>query len=161
MITGGILGDEPITAASMAEACERAADQARAEAAAAAYAAELRKRCSDIDLFADKNMHAELEKQRVVLRPADRARFRELLEFCREYEWPHSLPIMPHALYEHIVSESDKGYKHVLSIVKSIAKIHEAAGEDICPSRDPLVKAYLELVREDETKTIEKGNDNG
>jgi hypothetical protein len=134
--------------------------EAKAEADAAAYAAELRKRCNEIDLFCGKNMRPQIEAQRVTVKPIDKRRFRELLEFCRANDWPTNLPVLPHALYEFCVMES-RSYKHILAIVKSIARIHEAAGEDMCcPSRDPLVKAYLELAREEEANqnlTEQKG----
>ena len=133
------------------EDCKRREAEAKAEADAEAWGVELRKRCNEIDLFAGKYMAPQLERQRTIVRLADKARFRDLLEFCRDNEWPTNLPIMPHALYEFCVTESHKGYKHILAIVKSIARIHEAAGEDMCcPSRDPLVKALLEMAREEE-----------
>ena len=139
------------------EDCKRREAEAKAEADAEAWGVELRKRCNEIDLFAGKYMAPQLERQRTIVRPADKARFRELLEFCRDNDWPTNLPIMPHALYEFCVTESHKGYKHILAIVKSIARIHEAAGEDMCcPSRDPLVKALLDLAREEEEQTQTK-----
>jgi hypothetical protein len=156
-ITGGVMPDEPFSEEankSYAEYVKRQAAEAKAEADAEAWGVELRKRCNEIDLFCGKYMGPQLEAQRIVLRQTDKARFRELLEFCRENDWPTNLPIMPHALYEFCVTESHKGYKHILAIVKSIARIHEAAGEDMCcPSRDPLVKALLELAREEEVRS--------
>jgi hypothetical protein len=153
-ITGGVMPDEPFSEEAnkaYAEHLKRQKAEAKAEADAAAYAAELRKRCNEIDLFCGKNMRPQIEAQRVVLRQADKARFRDLLEFCRDNEWPTNLPIMAHAFYEYCVSESAKGYKHILSIVRSIGRIHEAAGEDMCcPTRDPLVRALLALCREEE-----------
>jgi hypothetical protein len=142
------------------EDCKRREAEAQAQADAETWAAKLRQRCAEIDLLAGKYMMPQLEAQRVVLRPIDKARFKELLEFCGQHYWPIALPILPHALYEYLVSESEKGYKHLRQIAKSIALIHSAAGEDVCPSRDPLVKALLDLAREDEeNQTNHKGND--
>src|SRR5262245_11998846 len=159
-ITGGILPDGPIV---FDEAWQREREEMAArEAAAAEYAVEVRRRCAEIDLMAGRYMRPQLERQRVVTTKVDMARFRKLLEFCRENDWPPTLPIRPHALFELIVSESEKGYKHILAITKSIAKISEAAGEDACPTRDPLVRAYLDLVHEEETAkstTTTKGTD--
>jgi hypothetical protein len=160
-ITGGIMPDEPFSEEAnkaYAEHLKRREAEAKAEAAAAAYAAELRKRCNEIDLFCGKYMGPQIEAQRVTVKPIDKRRFRELLEFCRENDWPTNLPVLPHALYEFCVMESrNKGYKHILAIVKSIARIHEAAGEDMCcPSRDPLVKAFLDLAREEEENSNQK-----
>jgi len=126
------------------------------EAAAAEWQIELRRRCAEIDMFAGKHMGAQLERQRPIVRPIDKQRFRELQDFCKQNEWPTTLPILPHALHEFTVSESGKGYKHILQIVKSIRKIHEAAGEDACPTRDPLVRAFVELVHDGETETLSK-----
>ena len=132
------------------------------DAAAEAWAAELRQRCAEIDLMAGKYMAPQLDRQKPVIKPIDKQRFRELQTFCAENDWPTNLPIMAHALCEYIAGESIHGYKHVVAIVKSISKTHEAAGEDACPTRDPLVKAYLELVRDDETQAHrnQKGLDN-
>jgi hypothetical protein len=140
------------------EDCKRREAEAQAQADAETWAAKLRQRCNEIDLFAGKYMRPQIEAQRVTVKPIDKRRFRDLLEFCRENEWPTNLPIMPHSLYEFCAIESNKGgYKHILAIVKSIARIHEAAGEDMCcPSRDPLVKALLELAREEEEQTQTK-----
>jgi len=147
-ITGGILPDGPIV---FDEAWKREREgMAAREAAAAEYAVELRRRCGQIDLLAGRYMAPQLERQRPVIKPIDKARFRDLQHFCQENDWPSTLPIVPHALYEHIVGESVRGFKHILAIVRSIAKIHEAAGEEVCPTRDPLVKAYLDAVRDDE-----------
>ena len=133
------------------EDCKRREAEAQAQADAETWAAKLRQRCNEIDLFAGKYMRPQIEAQRVTVKPIDKRRFRDLLEFCRENEWPTNLPIMAHALYEYCVSESAKGYKHILSIVRSIGRIHEAAGEDMCcPTRDPLVRALLALCREEE-----------
>jgi hypothetical protein len=134
------------------EDCKRREAEAKAAADAEAWGLELRKRCAEIDLFAGKYMRPQIEAQRVTVKPIDKRRFRELLEFCREDDWPTNLPVLPHALYEFCVTESrNKGFKHILAIVKSIARIHEAAGEDMCcPTRDPLVKAFLALCREEE-----------
>src|SRR5262245_667362 len=134
-ITGGILSDGLIV---FDEAWKREREEMAArEAAAAEYAVELRHRCAEIDLTAGKYMAPQREGQKRTVRPVDKARFRELQDFCKQNDWPTTLPIMPHALYEHIVGESVRGYKHILSIVKSISRIHEAAaGEDACPTRD-------------------------
>ena len=122
------------------------------EAAAEAWAAELRQRCAEIDLMAGRYMAPQLDRQKPVIKPIDKQRFRELQDFCKQNDWPTNLPIMAHALCEYIAGESIHGYKHVVAIVRSIRKIHEAAGEDACPTRDPLVKAYIELVRDDEAQ---------
>jgi len=154
----GILGYLDWTPEQRAEVDRQIETERQREAAAAEWQIELRRRCAEIDKFAGKQKHmaAQLERHRPTVRPVDMARFAELRQFCNENDWPTALPIIPHALFEFIVSESAKGYRHVLAIVKSIAKIHEAAAEDACPSRDPLVKAYLELVRDDENETLSK-----
>jgi len=130
-ITGGVLPDGPIV---FDEAWKREREEMAArEAAAANYAAELRHRCADIDLMAGKYMSPQLERQKPFIKPIDKAPFRDLQHFCQENDWPSTLPIVPHALYEHIVGESVRGFKHILAIVRSIAKIHEAAGEGFVP----------------------------
>jgi len=152
----GICGFVDWGAEEKAEAERLREVERQREAAAAEWQAELRRRCAEIDKFAGKQKHmaAQLERHKPIVRPVDMARFAELRQFCNEHDWPTALPIMPHALFEFIVSENAKGYRHILAIVKSIAKIHEAAAEDACPSRDPLVKAYLELARDDENETL-------
>src|SRR5262245_57731439 len=139
-ITGGVLPDGEII---FDESWQREREEIAArETAAAEWAAELRHRCADIDLMAGKYMAPQIERQKPTVKPVDKARFRELQDFCKQNDWPTSLPILPHALYEFIVGESVRGHKHIWQIVKSISKIHEAAaGEDACPTRDPLVKA--------------------
>jgi len=155
-MTSGILGYLDWTPEQLAEVERQRDAERQREAAAAEWQAALRHRCAEIDKFAGKQKHmaAQLERHRPTVRPVDMARFAELRQFCNENAWPTGLPILPHALFEFIVSESDKGHKHILQIVRSIRKIHSAAGEDACPSRDPLVEAYLELVRDDETETL-------
>src|SRR5262245_6205098 len=155
-ITGGVLPDGEIV---FDEKWQRERDEiATREAAAAAYAAELRHRCAEIDLTAGKYMAPQLEGQKPTIKPIDKARFRELQEFCKQNDWPTSLPVLPHALFEFIVGESTHGYRHIIQIVTSIKRIHEAAGEDACPTRDPLVKAYLDAVRDDENSNQKESN---
>jgi hypothetical protein len=157
-MASGILGYLDWTDDQKAEAARLREEEAQREAAAADWGAELRRRCAEIDRFAGMHMGAQLECQRPIVRPIDKQRFREVQAFCARNDWPTTLPIMPHALYEFIVTESGKGHKHILQIAKSIRKIHEAAGEHACPTRDPLVTAFLDLVREEETETATKGN---
>ena len=153
----GILGYIDWTEEQKAEAARQCEVERQREAAAAEWQIELRRRCAEIDRFAGMHMGAQLERQRPIVRPIDKQRFRELQRFCAENDWPTALPTTPHALYEFIVSESVRGHKHILQIAKSIRKIHEAAGEDACPTRDPLVRAYIDLVRDDEDSNSKKG----
>ena len=155
----GICGYLDWTAEEKAEA-ERLRDVERQrEVAAIEYAAELRRRCAAIDSMAGKYMRPQLEKQRPVVRPIDLGRFKELQRFCADNEWPSSLPIMPHALLEYLVSAGGN-HKVQLALTRSIAKIHDAAGEPNCPTRDPLVRAHIELVREEQTNQPKKEIDN-
>ena len=149
----GILGYLDWTPEQLAEAERLREQEAQREVAAIEYAAELRRRCAEIDALAGRCMRPQLEKQRPVVRPIDLARFKELQRHCVDNDWPSSLPIMPHALLEHLVSAGGN-YKVQLALTRSISKIHDAAGEPNCPTRDPLVRAHLELVRdEEETET--------
>jgi len=152
----GILGYLDWTPEQKAEAARQCEVERQREAAAAEWQIELRRRCAEIDAMAGKYMRPQLERQRPVVRPIDLARFKELQQFCADNGWPTSLPIMPHALCEHLSSVSG-GYKHLLAITRSISKIHAAAGEDACPTRDPLVRAYIDLVRDDEDSNSKKG----
>jgi hypothetical protein len=154
----GILPDELFSAAankSYAEYQKQREVDARVEARmkneADAYAAELQRRRNEINRFAERNMAPQLRAQQVVLHPIDEQHHRDLLEYCADNNWPIDLPIMPHALYEYLVTESIKGYEHILAIANSVAKVHEVrAPADMCPSRTHLVQALLELAREEE-----------
>src|SRR5215468_10883109 len=84
--------------------------QLEKDAAAEAWAAELRQRCAEIDLMAGKYMAPQLDRQKPVIKPIDKQRFRELQTFCAENDWPTNLPIMAHALCEYIAGESIHGY---------------------------------------------------
>src|SRR5262245_43581892 len=102
----GICGFVDWTPEERAEADRLRVEEAQRAAAAAEWGAELRRRASAIDLMAGRHMAPQLERQRPVIKPIDKARFRELQEFCKQNDWPSTLPIVPHALYEHVVSES-------------------------------------------------------
>src|SRR5215468_811357 len=119
----GILGYLDWTEDQKAEAARQCEVARQREAAAAEWQIELRRRCAEIDAMAGKYMAPQLERHKPTVRPIDMARFAELREFCNTNGWPSSLPIMPHALCEFIVSESGKGHKHILQIAKSIRKI--------------------------------------
>src|SRR5262245_19828885 len=154
MTTGGILAWYDWTPEERAEANRQTQERRQREQAAEEWGAELRRRCSEIDALAGKYMAPQLERHKPNIRPADKQRFHELQAFCAENDWPTRLPILPHALYEYLVSENVRGYKHILSIAKSIARCHELASEDACPTRDPLVKSYLDLVRDEDRKSV-------
>ena len=155
----GILGYLSWTKEEKAEAERLREQEAQREAAALEWQASLRRGCAEIDAMAGKFMRPQLEKQRPVVRPIDLARFKELQRFCAENDWPTTLPILPHALCEYLVSIGGT-CKAQLALTRSISKIHEAAGEPNCPTRDPLVRAHLELARDEETETANqtKGN---
>src|SRR5215475_11594317 len=71
-ITGGILPDGPIV---FDEAWKREREgMAAREAATAEYAVELRRRCGQIDLLAGKYMAPQLERQKPLIKPIDKAR---------------------------------------------------------------------------------------
>src|SRR5262245_41901884 len=148
----GILAYYEWTPEQRAEADQQHERQRQRELAALEWGQELRKRCSDIDLFAGQHMAPQLRRNKPTIKPADKERFRELQAFCAENDWPTSLPILPHALYEYLISGNAKGYKYLHSIVRSIARCHELAGEHNCPTRDQLIRAYIDLVREDESE---------
>lgn len=156
----GILAYYEWTPEQRAEADQQIERQRQRELAAIEWGAQLKRRAAEIDLLAGKYMAPQLERHKPSIKPADKQRFRDLQEFCRQNDWPDRLPISAHALYEHLVSENRKGYKHLLTIVRSIARCHELAGEHNCPTRDQLVKAYLDLIREDETEASTQDDQN-
>jgi hypothetical protein len=154
-MSGGILDYLTWTDTEKAEAerCREAerkrhAEEAKQEAEAAAWAADLRKRCAEADVLATKYLANELQRVRVKLKPKHKSDFNQFREFCIREGWPY-LPALPQGVFEFLVTEG-KSYEHVAKLANSISVFHLAYGRWEDPTADSLVKAFLLQCKEEE-----------
>jgi len=142
---GGILSGR----ADWDEIRRQSAEQHKQEVEAAERAAELRHRCAMVDQMAGKYLARKLNHVRVKASPRHLVDFKKFREYCVQHDWPFS-PTVPHAIYEYMVEESEKGADHVAKLAKSISTVHRAAGHPDDPTQDDLVKALLLQVKQEE-----------